>query len=87
LTTNSPRSPPSPRAPTRAADQAAFRDHWGYTPATDAEWRRTLDNPVIIFVGRSDDPDVVAQLPRDSFEQAQAAGIHAIVVGEQDSHG
>jgi glycosyltransferase involved in cell wall biosynthesis len=29
-------------------------DH--FTPAPDDEWRRTLDNPTMIFVGRSDDP-------------------------------
>jgi glycosyltransferase involved in cell wall biosynthesis len=29
-------------------------DH--FAPAPDAEWRCTLDNPMMIFVGRSDDP-------------------------------
>jgi mycothiol synthase len=29
-----------------AADQEAFRDHWGYRPATDAEYERFADDPV-----------------------------------------
>jgi len=29
-----------------AADQEAFRDHWGYTPATDADYQQFLTNPV-----------------------------------------
>jgi ribosomal protein S18 acetylase RimI-like enzyme len=29
-----------------AADQEAFRDHWGFTPATDAEYQRFLTDPV-----------------------------------------
>jgi len=29
-----------------AADQEAFRDHWGYSPATDADYQQFLTNPV-----------------------------------------
>jgi mycothiol synthase len=30
-----------------AADQEAFRDHWGYTPATDADYQLFLNDPVM----------------------------------------
>ena len=30
-----------------AADQEAFRDHWGYTPATDADYQLFLTDPVM----------------------------------------
>jgi mycothiol synthase len=29
-----------------AADQEAFRDHWGYTPATEADYEQFLNDPV-----------------------------------------
>jgi ribosomal protein S18 acetylase RimI-like enzyme len=29
-----------------AADQEAFRDHWGFTPGTDADYERFADDPV-----------------------------------------
>jgi mycothiol synthase len=29
-----------------AADQEAFRDHWGYTPATEADYEHFLNDPV-----------------------------------------
>ncbi len=30
-----------------AADQEAFRDHWGYAPATDGDYQRFLTDPVM----------------------------------------
>src|SRR5206468_1875506 len=29
-----------------AADQEAFRDHWGFSPATDADYHRFVNDPV-----------------------------------------
>ena len=40
-----------------------------------------------LLFGRGDDPDVVAELARDRFEQLEPAGVHAVVVGQQDPHG
>src|SRR4029079_4249833 len=39
-----------------------------------------------LLLGRGDDPDVVAEPPRDGLEQPQAAGVHAVVVGQEDAH-
>src|SRR5947209_15681611 len=39
-----------------------------------------------LLLGRSDDPDVVAELARDALQNAQAAGVHAVVVGEENAH-
>jgi hypothetical protein len=39
-----------------------------------------------LFLGRRDNPDVVAKLPHDGLEQPQSAGVHAIVVGQEDPH-
>ena len=39
-----------------------------------------------LLLGRSNDPDVVAELAGDRFEQLQPARIHAVVVGEENSH-
>src|SRR4051812_14920343 len=39
-----------------------------------------------LLLGRGNDPNVVAELPGDGFEQLEAASVHAVVVGEQDAH-
>src|SRR5215210_6821624 len=35
---------------------------------------------------RSNDPDIVGQPAGDRFKQCQAAGVDAVVVGQQDAH-
>jgi hypothetical protein len=39
-----------------------------------------------LFFARRDNPDVVAQPPRNRLEQPQSAGVDAIVIGEKDAH-
>ena len=39
-----------------------------------------------IFLGRGDDPDVVAKLPCDFFQDFQTRCIDAVVIGQQDTH-
>ena len=39
-----------------------------------------------VFLGRGHDPDVVAKLPRDFFEDFKAGRVDAVVVGKEDTH-
>src|SRR5438445_11127669 len=39
-----------------------------------------------LFLRRRNDPDVIAELTRDGFEQPQPAGVHAVVVRGEDAH-
>src|SRR3954462_11050248 len=39
-----------------------------------------------LFLRRGDDPDVLAKLARNRFEQLEAPRIHAVVIGEEDPH-
>src|SRR6185437_1681193 len=39
-----------------------------------------------LLLRRSDDPDVVAELARDRFQEPQPPRVHAVVVGQQDPH-
>ena len=52
-------------------------DH--FTPASDGEWRRTLDEPVLAFVGRADDPRKNIRLLFDAL--ALLPGVRALLVG------
>jgi hypothetical protein len=39
-----------------------------------------------LFFCRRNDPYVVAELSGDAFQQSQAAGVHAVVVREENAH-
>src|SRR5690348_15487720 len=39
-----------------------------------------------LLLRRRDDPDVVAEFARDVFQDLEAASVHAVVVGEKDTH-
>ena len=45
-----------------------------FTPAPDDEWRATLDDPVLVFVGRADDPRKNAGLLLDALPSARTRG-------------
>lgn len=49
------------------------------TPAPDDEWRATLDEPVLVFVGRADDPRKNAPLLLDAL--ASIPGARLLLVG------
>jgi glycosyltransferase involved in cell wall biosynthesis len=50
-----------------------------FTPATEEEWRRTLDEPVLVFVGRADDPRKNVRLLLDALESLP--NIRVLLVG------
>jgi glycosyltransferase involved in cell wall biosynthesis len=50
-----------------------------FTPAPDDEWRRTLDEPVLAFVGRADDPRKNVGLLLDAL--ASLPGVRVLLVG------
>jgi hypothetical protein len=39
-----------------------------------------------LLLGRCNDPDIVTKLSRHGLEQPQAAGVHAVVVGQKYAH-
>jgi hypothetical protein len=39
-----------------------------------------------LLLGWSDDPDIVAELARDAFEKLEAAGVDAVVIGQENAH-
>jgi glycosyltransferase involved in cell wall biosynthesis len=54
-----------------------------FTPATDEEWRASLDRPVLAFVGRADDSRKNAQLLLDALELLPEA--RALLIGAPPS--
>lgn len=50
-----------------------------FTPASDESWRRTLDEPVLAFVGRADDPRKNVRLLLDALESLP--GVRVLLVG------
>jgi glycosyltransferase involved in cell wall biosynthesis len=50
-----------------------------FTPAADAEWLRTLEQPVLAFVGRADDPRKNVSLLLDALERLPDA--RALLIG------
>jgi D-inositol-3-phosphate glycosyltransferase len=51
-----------------------------FTPAPDEEWQATLDDPVLVFVGRANDPRKNAGLLLEALQQLP--GVRALLVGE-----
>jgi glycosyltransferase involved in cell wall biosynthesis len=50
-----------------------------FTPVREEEWRRTLDEPVLAFVGRADDPRKNVRLLLDAL--ASLPGVRLLLVG------
>jgi glycosyltransferase involved in cell wall biosynthesis len=51
-----------------------------FTPASDDDWQATLDDPVLVFVGRANDPRKNVGLLLDALRQLP--GVRALLVGE-----
>jgi glycosyltransferase involved in cell wall biosynthesis len=51
-----------------------------FAPAPDEDWRATLDDPVLVFVGRANDPRKNVGLLFDALELLP--GVRALLVGE-----
>jgi glycosyltransferase involved in cell wall biosynthesis len=50
-----------------------------FTPASDEDWRRTLEEPVLAFVGRGDDPRKNVRLLLDAI--ALLPGVRLLLIG------
>jgi glycosyltransferase involved in cell wall biosynthesis len=50
-----------------------------FAPASDDQWRATLDTPILAFVGRADDPRKNVQLLLDAV--AQLPGVRVLLIG------
>jgi glycosyltransferase involved in cell wall biosynthesis len=51
-----------------------------FTPAPDEDWQATLDDPVLVFVGRANDPRKNVALLVDAL--GELPGVRALLVGE-----
>ena len=80
-----PTSPEYPLQPRRLYNTLVFMLVAMLADANRPGERQRVAGPRI-FLGRRDDPDIIAEFARDFFEHLEAGGVHAVVIGEKNTH-